>query len=112
MENSQVKEIKEKLNILDIARSYFPNMKKSGANYFTLCPFHNEKSPSFSLNPELGIFKCFGCGESGDVLTLIEKMEGVDFPKALEIAAEKAGIKLVRRYSKEDEKRQLVKEEL
>jgi len=100
---SQVEEIKERLNILDVARSYISNFKKSGANYFALCPFHHEKTPSFSVNPDMGIFKCFGCGESGDVITFIEKMEGVDFLQALEIAAKRAGVKLIREFSKKDE---------
>lgn len=103
MGHSQIDEIKEKLDILEVAKSYISNFQKRGANYFALCPFHHEKTPSFSVNPSMGIFKCFGCGESGDVLTLIEKMEGVDFPKTLEIAAKKAGVKLERNFSKQDE---------
>ncbi len=109
MGDSQIQEIKDKLDILEIAKSYITNFKKSGSNYFALCPFHHEKTPSFSVNPELGIFKCFGCGESGDVLTFIQKMEGVDFPEALEIAAKKAGVKLIRSFSKQDSKIQIEK---
>ncbi|MDD3648335.1 MAG: CHC2 zinc finger domain-containing protein, partial [Candidatus Dojkabacteria bacterium] len=101
---SQVEEIKERLNILEVAQGYLSNFKRSGANYFTLCPFHNEKTSSFAVNPDLGIYKCFGCGESGDVISFIEKMEGVDFPRALEIAAKKAGVELKRTFSKEDER--------
>ena len=112
MIRTQVDEIKEKLNILDIARSYIVNIKKSGSNYFALCPFHNEKTPSFSINPELGIFKCFGCGVSGDVISLIEKLENVDFIEALEIASKKAGIVLIKKYSPKDQKLFKQKEEL
>ncbi|MBU0975167.1 MAG: DNA primase [Patescibacteria group bacterium] len=100
---TQIEEIKEKLNILEIAQTYLSNFRRSGANYFTLCPFHNEKTSSFAVNPDLGIYKCFGCGESGDVISFIEKMEGVDFPKALEMAANKAGVELKTTFSKEDE---------
>lgn len=112
MVDSQIQEIKDKLDILEIAKSYITNFKKSGANYFALCPFHHEKTPSFSVNPELGIFKCFGCGESGDVLTFIQKMEGVDFPQALEIAARKAGVQLKRSFSKQDSKIQFEKRKI
>ncbi len=92
--DSQVDEIKEKLNIVDVVQEYVPSLKRSGRNFFGLCPFHQEKTPSFSVNPELNIFKCFGCGEGGDILTFIEKIEGVDFSKALELAAKKAGVTL------------------
>ncbi len=112
MARSQIEEIKDKLDILEVARSYISDFKKSGSNYFALCPFHQEKTPSFSVNSDLGIFKCFGCGESGDVITFIEKMEGVDFPKALEIAAKKAGVVLNRNFSKKDEKLYKEKQEL
>lgn len=112
MSRSQVEEIKEKLDLLEVARSYISNFRKSGANYFSLCPFHHEKTPSFSINSDMGIFKCFGCGESGDVLTFIQKMEGVDFPKALEIAAKRAGVKLERKFSKRDEALHKEKQEI
>ncbi|MBN2016398.1 DNA primase [Candidatus Dojkabacteria bacterium] len=102
MSRNQIEEIKDRLDILEVARSYITNFKRSGTNYFALCPFHQEKTPSFSINPELGIYKCFGCGESGDVFTLIEKMEGVEFSDALEIAAKRAGVKLERNYSEKD----------
>jgi len=104
-DRSQIDEIKDRLDIVEVAQSYLHTpFKKSGRNTFTLCPFHNEKTPSFSLNSELGIYKCFGCGESGDVINFIEKMEGVDFPEALEIAAAKAGIILKKTFSQRDQK--------
>lgn len=102
LQRSQIEEIKDKLDIQEVAQNYLGNLKKSGANYFALCPFHNEKTPSFSINPQMGIFKCFGCGESGDVITFIEKMEGVEFVKALEIAAKQAGVQLKKTFSKEE----------
>lgn len=103
MSRSQIDQIKESLDIMQVAREYISDFKKRGVNYFALCPFHHEKTPSFSINPEMGIFKCFGCGESGDVLTFIQKMEGVEFPKALEIAAKKAGVELKKQFSQKDE---------
>lgn len=96
--SDQIQEIKSKLDIIDVARSYLPSLKKGGKNYFALCPFHSEKTPSFSLNQDLQLYKCFGCGESGDVLNLIQKIENVDFPVALEIAAKRAGVELKKNY--------------
>lgn len=105
MSRDQIEQIKERLDILEVARGYISPFKKSGNNYFARCPFHSEKTPSFSVNPELGIYKCFGCGQSGDVITLIQELEGVDFPKALEIAAKRAGVTLARNFSPQDERR-------
>ncbi len=88
-----VEEIKSKLDIVDIIQEYFP-LKQSGANYKALCPFHSEKTPSFMVSREKQFFKCFGCGESGDIFTFIQKMENVEFPEALRILANKAGVQL------------------
>lgn len=98
-DRAQIQEIKEKLDIVQVAEKYLTNIKHSGPNYFALCPFHNEKTPSFSINQDLQIFKCFGCGESGDVITFIEKIEGLDFVRALEKAAEMAGVTLETRQA-------------
>lgn len=67
-------------------------LKKAGRRYVGLCPFHTEKSPSFSVNPELGLYYCFGCQESGDAITFIRKLDGLDFPEAVERLAGRAGI--------------------
>jgi DNA primase len=85
--------IKQKLDIVDIVGQYV-TLKKSGKNYKGLCPFHGEKTPSFMVNQELQIYKCFGCNEGGDMFSFVEKMEGYDFRQALEALAERAGIKL------------------
>jgi DNA primase len=95
-DRSQIEEIKERLDIVSVVQEYVTSLKKSGRNYFGLCPFHQEKSPSFSVNSELGLFKCFGCGEGGDAIKFLEKIEGLDFPHALENAAKRVGITLVK----------------
>ncbi len=90
-----VTQIKQKLDIVDVIGSYV-SLKKSGRNYKALCPFHNEKTPSFMVSQELQIYKCFGCGVGGDIFNFVEAIEGVDFSRALEILAEKAGVRLVK----------------
>src|SRR3989344_5775750 len=89
----QVDEVKSKIDIVSLISEYV-ELKRAGRNYKALCPFHNEKSPSFMVSPELQIFKCFGCQKSGDVLTFLEEYEGMEFYEALKTLAEKAGIKL------------------
>ncbi len=89
----QVQEIKERNDIVEIVSSYL-TLKKAGTNYKCNCPFHNEKSPSMMISPERQSFKCFGCGEGGDVITFIEKIEGLDFYNALKVLADKAGVEL------------------
>lgn len=90
---SQVEEIKKKLDIVDVINRFTP-LKKRGHHYLACCPFHQEKTPSFIVSPELQIFKCFGCGKAGDVFTFIEEFERVDFKEALEELAKMAGIEL------------------
>ena len=97
-------EIKQKINIVDLVNSYV-SVKKSGRNYKGICPFHSEKTPSFMVSPELQIFKCFGCNEAGDIFSFIEKIEGVDFPTALEILAEKANVQLKKRENFDSERK-------
>ena len=89
----QVDEIKNKVDIVEIISSYIP-LKKMGRNLGGLCPFHGEKTPSFMVSPERQSFKCFGCGEGGDVFTFMEKIEGWDFRETLEELAKRAGVKL------------------
>lgn len=88
-----IDEIKQKIDVVDLVGEYV-DLKKAGRNYRGLCPFHGEKTPSFMVSPELQIFKCFGCGEAGDIFSFYQKIEGLEFPQALENLAEKAGVKL------------------
>jgi len=85
--------VKERIDIVAIIGEYV-RLVRAGRNFKGLCPFHEERTPSFMVSPELQIFKCFGCGESGDVYTFLQKHEGMDFYEALKYLAERAGIKL------------------
>src|SRR3989344_6028687 len=89
----QKDEVKAKVDIIEVISSYLP-LKKSGRNFSALCPFHGEKTPSFMVSAERQAYKCFGCGESGDVFTFLEKMEGWDFRETLEELAKRTGVKL------------------
>jgi DNA primase len=95
MSDNQVEEVKARTDIVSIIGERI-ELKKAGRNYKALCPFHSEKTPSFMVSPELQIFKCFGCGESGDVFAFLEKYEGMEFGEALRYLADRAGIKLQR----------------
>jgi DNA primase len=89
----QLQEVKDRVDILEVISTYL-TVKKAGANYKAACPFHNEKTPSLMISPERQTFKCFGCSEGGDVITFVEKIEGLDFYNALKLLAEKAGVQL------------------
>ena len=93
MESSrdQIEEIRNRLDIVDIIGKYV-QLKQAGKNYSGRCPFHTEKTPSFIVSPELQRYKCFGCGESGDIFNFIQKIENIDFPETLEKLAKEAGI--------------------
>ena len=88
-----IAEVRAASDIVDVVSGYV-RLKKKGSNFFGLCPFHQEKTPSFSVNPELGIFKCFGCGAGGDVFRFVREVEGMSFPEAVRTLAEKEGIEL------------------
>lgn len=89
----QVDQVKQKTDIVALISDHI-DLKKAGRNYRALCPFHGEKTPSFMVSPELQIFKCFGCGESGDAISFLQKYEGMDFSESLKFLADRAGIKL------------------
>ena len=96
-----IEEVRTRNDIVDIVSQYV-NLKKKGANYFGLCPFHNEKSPSFSVSPGKQMYYCFGCGAGGNVITFVMEYENYTFVEAVKMLADRAGIALPEvEYSKE-----------
>ena len=111
--DEKVEEVLRANNIVDVVGSYV-HLQKKGANYFGLCPFHNEKSPSFSVSEPKQMFYCFGCGAGGNAATFLMKYENYSFQEALQTLADRAGIKLPEvNYSEEarkkEERRQLLR---
>src|ERR1051326_2086458 len=90
---STLEQIRAASDIVDVIGSYLP-LKRAGANFVTLCPFHKEKSPSFNVNPHRQIFHCFGCHKGGDVFAFVQEYENIDFPEAVRRLAERARIPL------------------
>lgn len=88
-----IEEVRSRNDIVDVVGSYV-KLKKQGANYFGLCPFHNEKSPSFSVSRDKQMFYCFGCGAGGNVITFVMKYENITFPEAVKELAARAGVPL------------------
>lgn len=99
-----IEDIRSKNDIVDVISSYV-KLKKQGANYFGLCPFHNEKSPSFSVTPGKQMYYCFGCGEGGNVYSFIMKYENYTFLEAVKMLADRAGITLPEAEYSEEERR-------
>ena len=89
-----LQELAERNDIVDVVGSYVRLTKKSGSNLFGLCPFHSEKTPSFSVSPDKQIYHCFGCGKGGSVIGFIMEIENLSFPEAVEFLANRAGMKL------------------
>lgn len=101
-----VEEVRERNDIVDVISGYV-KLQRKGSSYFGLCPFHNEKSPSFSVSPGKQMYYCFGCGAGGNVFTFLMEYENYTFPEAMKILAERAGVALPEReYSQEERKQQ------
>src|SRR5437868_1994134 len=92
----QVAEIKNKTDIVSLIQSFVP-LKKAGHHFKANCPFHGEKTPSFVVSPERQIWHCFGCGVGGDCYSFLMQYERIEFPEALRILAEKAGVQLIQK---------------
>src|SRR4030042_4329327 len=88
-----INQITDKLDIAEVVGGYVALTKK-GNRYWGLCPFHSEKTPSFSVTPDKGVYYCFGCHKGGSVLTFIMEVEKMTFLEAVELAAKKAGVEL------------------
>ncbi len=95
--SNEIEEIKDKLDIVDYVGKVV-QLKKTGANYKGLCPFHNEKTPSFIVSPDKQIFHCFGCNEGGDIFAFVMKSEGMEFVEALKKLAADAGVTLAKKF--------------
>lgn len=104
-------EVRQQNDIVDVISQYV-HLKRSGRNFFGLCPFHNEKSPSFSVSPDKQIFHCFGCGVGGNVITFIEKIEGLNFVEAVQMLAERANIQLPSLQNNVDTQKEILKDKV
>jgi len=101
-----VEEVRSRNDIVDVVSQYV-HLQKRGSTYFGLCPFHNEKTPSFSVTPSKQMYYCFGCGAGGNVYTFLMNHENMSFPEAMEMLADRAGIELPKReMTKEERERQ------
>lgn len=114
--DEKIAEVRERAGIVEVISDYI-SLKKSGANFQGLCPFHGEKTPSFNVNPGRGIFHCFGCGVGGNVVTFVMKMEGISFPEAVKLLAKRVGVEIeertptafeIRQKSEKDEQLKIV----
>ena len=99
-----IEEVRSRNDIVDLISTYVP-LKKKGSSYFGLCPFHNEKSPSFSVSRDKQMYYCFGCGAGGNVFTFLMEYENFSFPEALKYLAERAGMELPEEELNEEAKR-------
>ena len=108
--DDKVQEVRERAAIQDVVADYV-SLRKSGANYLGLCPFHGEKTPSFNVNPGRAIFHCFGCGVGGNAFSFIMKMEGLSFPEAVKFLAKRVGVTIEERPPTPQEKRKLDEKE-
>ena len=106
-----VAEIKSKLPVVDVVGETV-QLKRAGTIFKGLCPFHGEKTPSFTVTPERETWHCFGCGEHGDIFTFLMRRDGLDFREALGRLAEKAGVELSERSAGEDRRRRRLREAL
>jgi DNA primase len=95
---TDVQLIKDRVDIVQLIQEYVP-LKKAGVNWKAPCPFHQEKSPSFMVNPEKQIWHCFGCNKGGDVFSFLEQIEGLEFTESLTLLARRAGVELTNNFS-------------
>lgn len=106
-----IEDLKNRADLVRIIQPYAQDLKKKGANWMACCPFHDEKTPSFSVNPSKGFYKCFGCGKGGTAFNFIMEMEGVNFPEAVRRVAEISGVMLPESEDDETFRRNKIKYE-
>lgn len=94
MQTDAIEQIKDKIDIVELVRQYVPGLKRAGKLYKACCPFHHEKTPSFTCSSEKGLYYCFGCQEGGNIFNFVMKMENLSFREALEKLADMAGVEL------------------
>src|ERR1700741_937050 len=97
-------EVKNKLSVVDVVGESV-QLKKAGSTFKGLCPFHGEKTPSFTVTPARASWKCLGCGGGGDIFSFVMKRDGLSFPEALKVLAAKAGVEIDERTTREDARR-------
>ena len=90
-----IEEVRSRCDIVELISSYLPELSKRGATYKCCCPFHNEKTPSFTVNQERQIYHCFGCGANGDVFSFVQEYDKLDFLSAVQFLADRTGVKIV-----------------
>ena len=103
--DSTLEEIRLRTDLVDVISSYGVNVKRAGGGYMACCPFHHEKTPSFSISREKGYYHCFGCGESGSVFTFVQKHEGLEFIDAVKKLAQQCGVEIKEKEDPEAGKR-------
>ncbi len=112
-DDNKIEEIKNRVDIVELASEYL-TLKKAGRNFVGLCPFHQEKTPSFTVNREKQIFYCFGCGQGGNAITFLMKISGKSFPEAIKDLAQKTSVVLPppRLTSKESRENESLREKI
>ncbi len=101
MDGSFIEELKGRTDIVDVISGYVPSLNKKGSKYWGNCPFHHEKTPSFTVDREQGFYKCFGCGKGGDVITFMMEAESLSFIDAVKLLAERAHLEMPKFVSKD-----------
>ena len=97
-------------DIVEVISDYI-TLKRKGLNHEACCPFHNEKTPSFVVSPSKGIYKCFGCGKSGNAVTFVMEHESITYPEALRIVAKKYGIEIQEKEQTEEDIPEILRDE-
>lgn len=108
IKKESIKKLKEIVDMVEIVQQYLPNLKRSGKNYFALCPFHSERTPSFSVAPDKGLIHCFGCGYTADIFKFVSDIEHITYYESVEKIAKKVNFQL--EYTTAEEQQELKKQ--